>query len=152
MNIFYLDEDIELNAQYHCDKHLCKMQLELAQMLSTAYHIVSRNFNKNKIYKPTHENHPYSKWVRSGKKQFVNTLNLLEASHKEYQYRFNKPDSYQKIQEIIEYIKHNIPKQLPDAPWTNPPQIIPDQYKQEDTVEAYRSYYTNEIYNFASWT
>ena len=36
MNIFVLDNDIEKCAQYHCDKHVVKMILESAQMLSAA--------------------------------------------------------------------------------------------------------------------
>ena len=35
MNIFVLDDDIEKCARYHCDKHVVKMILESAQMLST---------------------------------------------------------------------------------------------------------------------
>jgi hypothetical protein len=34
MNIFYLDSDPELAAQMHCDKHVVKMILETAQLLS----------------------------------------------------------------------------------------------------------------------
>lgn len=38
MNIFYLDEDVTLCAQYHCDKHVIKMILESAQILCTVLH------------------------------------------------------------------------------------------------------------------
>lgn len=37
MNIFILDNDIELNVQYHCDAHIIKMILESVQMLSSCY-------------------------------------------------------------------------------------------------------------------
>ena len=37
MNIFHLHEDPKICAEYHCDKHVVKMILETAQMLSTAY-------------------------------------------------------------------------------------------------------------------
>lgn len=37
MNLFYLDKDHELNAQYHIDKHVSKMVLETAEMLSMAH-------------------------------------------------------------------------------------------------------------------
>ena len=36
MNIFFLDEDPKYAAQMQCDKHVVKMVLETAQMLSTA--------------------------------------------------------------------------------------------------------------------
>lgn len=35
MNIFWLDEDLTLCAQYHCDRHLGKMLLESVQVLCT---------------------------------------------------------------------------------------------------------------------
>ena len=38
MNIFFLDKSPDLSAQYLCDKHVPKMLLESAQMLSTALH------------------------------------------------------------------------------------------------------------------
>ena len=39
MNIFYLHNDPEICAAYHCDKHVVKMILELVQMLYTAWQI-----------------------------------------------------------------------------------------------------------------
>jgi hypothetical protein len=36
MNIFFLDADPKQAAQMQCDKHVVKMVLETAQMLSTA--------------------------------------------------------------------------------------------------------------------
>lgn len=36
MNIFYLDRNPKLAAQYHCDRHVVKMILESAQLLCTA--------------------------------------------------------------------------------------------------------------------
>ena len=35
VNIFILDENPKTCAEYHCDKHVIKMILESAQMLST---------------------------------------------------------------------------------------------------------------------
>jgi hypothetical protein len=37
MNIFYLDSDPKKCAEYHVDKHCCKMLLEYSQLLSTAH-------------------------------------------------------------------------------------------------------------------
>ena len=35
MNLFYLDQDLDKCAEYHVDKHIVKMPLEAAQILST---------------------------------------------------------------------------------------------------------------------
>ena len=40
MNLFYLDEDHDVNAFYHIDKHCVKMPLEVAEMLCMA-HVVN---------------------------------------------------------------------------------------------------------------
>ena len=39
MNIFYLDENPKKCAKYHCDKHVVKMIIEYAQLLSTAHRL-----------------------------------------------------------------------------------------------------------------
>ena len=40
MNIFYLDNDVDVCAQMHVDKHVVKMILEYAQLLSTAHRLL----------------------------------------------------------------------------------------------------------------
>ena len=40
MNIFYLNEDPVVSSHLHCDKHVVKMVIEYAQMLSTAHRIL----------------------------------------------------------------------------------------------------------------
>ena len=40
MNIFYLHKDPVESAKLHCDKHVCKMIIEYAQMLSTAHRML----------------------------------------------------------------------------------------------------------------
>ena len=37
MNIFYLDRDVRKCAQMHLDKHVVKMIIEYAQLMSTAH-------------------------------------------------------------------------------------------------------------------
>lgn len=54
MNIFYLSRDPVLCAEMHCDKHVVKMILETAQLLSTAHW----ELGSTAPYKPTHKNHP----------------------------------------------------------------------------------------------
>ena len=40
MNIFYLDKNPITAAKMSCDKHVCKMIIESAQMLSTAHRML----------------------------------------------------------------------------------------------------------------
>ena len=61
MNIFILDKNIKKCASYHCDKHVAKMILESAQMLSTAVRLAGDDIG----YKVTHQNHPCMVWTRN---------------------------------------------------------------------------------------
>ena len=40
MNLFYLHKEPEVSATLHCDKHVVKMIIEYAQMLSTAHRML----------------------------------------------------------------------------------------------------------------
>ena len=40
MNIFYLDNHTHRCAKQHCDKHVVKMIIEYAQLLSTAHRVI----------------------------------------------------------------------------------------------------------------
>ena len=40
MNIFFLHQNPKIAAQMHCDKHVVKMVLEYAQILSTAHRVI----------------------------------------------------------------------------------------------------------------
>lgn len=41
VNVFYLDHDPELAARAHCDRHVLKMVIETAQLLSAVWHTVA---------------------------------------------------------------------------------------------------------------
>ena len=57
MNIFFLHKDPSRAAKAQCDKHVVKMILETAQMLSTGAHKF-KYVNAPGIYKPAYEKHP----------------------------------------------------------------------------------------------
>ena len=137
MNIFYLDENPQLCAQYHCDKHVVKMILETAQLLSTAIHL-STEQDFADIYNPTFPNHPCNKWARKTLANFewLQKLGLHLCS--EYTYRYNKTHKSQDIIEKVWLYRDFIPSGL----FTVRPQCMPDIYKDDTSViNAYRNYY-----------
>lgn len=69
MNIFATDEDPVVSAENLDDLRVNKMVLETAQILSTACAVYG--VSSNKLYKPTHVNHPSSKWARESRKNFI---------------------------------------------------------------------------------
>ncbi|NCD06662.1 MAG: hypothetical protein EOL97_11110 [Spirochaetia bacterium] len=149
MNIFFLDNDVEKNAMLYHDAHVRKIIVEIAQMLSTAHSLLDSNEkNKAKLYKPTHANHPMTKWVRESRGNYCYTLEILKQLCKEFEYRFDKKH---KTSELIPYLS-NIPRGLMNPMhtcsniiWnTTPPLCMPEKYKCDDFIQAYRRYYIGE--------
>lgn len=63
MNIFFVAESPDEAARCLCDKHIGKMILESAQMLSTAVTLLLPSSDTSR-YKLTHRNHPSAVWLR----------------------------------------------------------------------------------------
>lgn len=148
MNIFFVYLNAKLAARSLCDKHIIKLALETAQLLSTTMHIVS-GFDEN-IYKMTHVNHPCAIWVRHSQENFKWTIEHgLELCY-EYTRRYNKNH---KSQAVIEYIqKHFDIKKIEKKQFTMPPVCMPEQYKiSQDPIICYREYYLNNKARFAKW-
>jgi len=138
MNIFYLDKDPVKAAQVQYNKHVVKMILESAQMLCTAHHHYG---NDNVPYKKAHYNHPSTIWVRESDEHYNWLYNHMLALGREYNKRYNK--------EHLSIIKCKkplfcFPKGIPYKKLVQPPQCMPDEYKDKCSVKAYWNYYIGE--------
>jgi len=95
MNIFFTDSDLAKCARDHDDKRLNKMIIETAQIASTALWINNCDlaetlYSQHKIYLPSHENHPITKWCSSHVENFFHTISFLVELLFEYTLRFSK--------------------------------------------------------------
>ena len=114
MNIFILDRNPKIAASYHCDKHVVKMILESAQMLSTAHWIKlleskqksAADFKRVKDmkeylysetnkklhppYKLTHHRHPCTIWTHQTKENYMWHVCLFKELCTEYTRRYKK--------------------------------------------------------------
>ena len=142
MNLFVLDQDPVAAASYHCDKHVVKMVLETAQILCT----VLNQHNIQSPYRATHHNHPCTRWAGMSKDNFLWTKRLGEALGWEYARRYNK---LHKSAFVIDSLE--IPDTLSDKGLTQFALAMPDKYKDEDPVKAYRRYYQGEKSAIAQW-
>ena len=137
MNIFYIDSDPVIAAKQLVDDHVRKMQLESAQMLCTTFH----HYGIEAPYKKAHYNHPSTKWVRES---LDHTNWLIEhglAICDEFVIRYGKEHASRKV---LLWAKDNLPlisDKFPSSGFTPPPQCMPDQYKKDDAIEAYREFY-----------
>ena len=143
INIFVLDYDPVVCARYHNNRHTVKMILESTQLLNNAK--IRNEPDYYPVYRKTHFNHPLSIWVAEEKQNFAWLLHLAIELCKEYTFRYNKRH---KCQTIIE-------KWLPYDQYHTGlmefAQCMPDQYRQDDPVEAYRAYYLGAKRHIAGW-
>jgi hypothetical protein len=130
-----------------CDKHCVKMILESAQMLSTAHRILDKSDN-DLLYKTTHKNHPSTKWVRESHLNYQWLYAHFIALGEEYTARYGK--AHKSIAKLKSFLKEP-PRSIPVELFSEPPQCMPSEYKQSNTVEAYRTYYRNDKAEFATW-
>jgi|SRR5210317_123380 len=136
MNLFILDQDPYIAAEMHCDKHVIKMTLETAQILSTI---------NGGPYKPTHENHPCVKWAGEYLTNYNWSWQLGKALAKEYTHRFGKEH---KSEDIIMSLKLPLVDiQLGSSPFV---QCMPEEFteKPSKAVLAYRRYYVSKDIDF----
>ena len=146
MNIFFLHRDPEQAAKEHVDKHVVKMIVEYAQLLSTAHRMLDgteytdyskngrkikryrlENPNKEKvIYKACHYNHPSAVWVRENRLHYQWLYRLFKKLGHEYTHRYDK---------VPPAMKH-----YPDC-------IVPG-----DSLQSYKNYYIVAKAYFAKWS
>lgn len=154
MNIFYLDQNPKRAAEYHCDKHCIKMILESAQLLCSAHRVldgVESEFD-GALYKATHINHPCAIWTRQSSDNYSWLFQLMIELNNEFVRRYNKKAPHATITKLREVLC-NVPNNMDwRYDFTHPPQCMPQEFRDEDTVIAYRSYYKGAKSSFASWT
>lgn len=148
MNIFFLDRDPATCAQLHCDKHCVKMILEYAQLLSTAHHVLDGDQARPGIYAKTHVNHPSAVWVRESIQHYVYVFRLLDHLCAEYTSRYGKTHKTEAT--VFKQLAY-LPRNLKDRGWWDPPQCMPNEYKDYSAVTAYRQYYRGDKSRFAVW-
>ncbi len=117
------------------------------------------------VYKIAHKNHPVTIWCRASQANFIWTLDLIDAMHTEWKYRYRHPAQKQhKSYSVAQYLRANIPPasafERIKAPGIMTPFALamPDEFKIRarsdgaptgtshgndiyDAVASYRSYY-----------
>jgi hypothetical protein len=149
MNVFALSKDPAKAARWHMTRHLIKMPLEYAQLLSTASHLVG----KPQGYRPTHKGHPSTKWVCSSVEnwRWLRELALELGAH--YQQVYGRRH---KSTIIVDGLK--VPP-LPRVPVSPVDLAMYDwvkyRVKEPSTwpaaVSAYRTYYRSCKLHIAEW-
>jgi len=169
VNIFFVDRSPQIAAQSLVDKHVVKMILESAQLLSTAHRVIDgeeyigksktgRNAKRWRlndsreqiIYSATHINHPSAVWCRQSVENYAWLVEHFYALMTEYTHRYGKNH---KCMGELSYMLQSPPFKLKEWDWTEPPSAMDDQYKiSTDVVTNYRNYYKNGKAHIHKWT
>lgn len=167
MNIFYLSNDPKVCAEYHCDKHVVKMIIEYAQLLSTAHRVldgtpditlsdsgrkrqtfVISDDRDSLLYRATHINHPSTIWVRQSSHNYKWLYQMWIHLLKEYNLRYGKIHACSKLIDPLA----TIPNSISDTEFTDPTPAMPDHIKiPGKSLESYRAFYKLEKARFAKW-
>lgn len=147
MNIFVLDRNPKLAAEMHCDKHVIKMILESAQMLSTAHRLNGDDVG----YKIAHKNHPCTIWTRDSIENYMWLRTLAYWLNEQYRFRYSK-DVNHKSWDLINSLP--TPDFLPNNGGfvTDFALCMPEEYKCDDPILSYRDFYKHEKKDFLAYT
>jgi hypothetical protein len=126
-------------AQYHCDKHVLKMIIETAQLLYSVHWTLNSPLPVN-AYKLSHKNHPCAVWARTSITNYLWLCTLGWWLCKEYQYRYGELKVH-KTESHITWLLHNHPVDIPYLTMTAPALAMPEQFKCENPIRAYRKFY-----------
>jgi hypothetical protein len=175
MNIFQVHSDPVIAAQSLVDKHVIKMILESAQLLSTAHRVLDgtektiekyvngslpARYRKAKrwllsdsrediLYSATHVNHPSAVWCRKTNNNYNWLYAHFLALISEYEYRYGKVHKCKSLADTLCSTPYNIPvgylSQVTPA--------MPEEYIVKlDSVSSYRNYYKNAKKHLHKWT
>ena len=148
------------------DRHVVKMILETAQLLSTAHRVLDgkeiiiegwtdefgTRHRKKKLlvlddhrdsilYRATHINHPSAVWCRQSVENYNWLVDHLFALGDEYTYRYGKKHL---TIEKLGYMIQSPPFNLKAWDWTPMPSCMDKQYIiSDDPIINYRHYYVN---------
>jgi hypothetical protein len=167
MNIFYLSENPKVCAEQHVDKHVVKMIIEYAQLLSTAHRFLDGHcvvgksktgrkqttwklddLREDTLYKATHINHPSAVWARASKKNYDWLYCLWRELMSEYKYRYAKTHATEKLIIPLKRAPYNIP----EGDFTEPTPAMPPEFiVPGDSKKSYRDYYNGSKSRMFKW-
>lgn len=147
MNIFFLDRDPVKAAEYHCDKHVVKMILETAQIISTVYDRYGKH--EDWMLKPCFKHHPCTLWAGNSRQNLIWLIRLGFALNTEYTVRYKKEHKYLNLFMRFNAKNHRF---MPDSSeMTQPALAMPKDCIVSDDVESYRNYYKTHKRKIANW-
>lgn len=176
MNLFLLSRDPRACARMYNNPHVVKMILELCQLLCVAHWMKGDlDMLPEAFYRPTHERHPVSIWVRQCEANYQFTVDLALALCDEYYERYGyKRQRHHKCRTLLLWLSRHRPDfakpdQLPPPrkksrtqptvyateslpPGCSPfPLCMPEDCHHRDVIIAYRNCYLIHKRHLGKW-
>lgn len=154
MNLFVLDKDPKIAASYHCDEHVRKVIVEVAQMLNMnsillggdSYQRDYPPYTKYKVSN-THKNHPCTRWLRESLDNSLWGINYGLSLADQFCIRYGHSH---KCEKAIIWVRDfgTLPKK---RGLTSFAICVRNDLKRDNTVKSYRLSYAFDKVRFASW-
>lgn len=181
MNIFVLNSDPVIAAQMMCDKHIPKMIVESAQMLSTAHRLLDGKLTKRPsksgktmvkywdlyegsddleaeltYYAAVHVGHPCTVWCRESSANYRWLWEHMRALCDEYTYRYTtdkEPHKMHKTHREVLWPLQSIPRNIPKKDLTEFAQAMKQYPECMVPGNAVQAYqnYYHAAKPFAKW-
>lgn len=170
MNIFYLNDDPEICAQEHIDKHVVKMITEHVQLLCTAYRkkvgvpteVVSAKGKKQKrlllsenvehrLFKEVKQGAKLVDWILRSKENYLWLLSMTTHLHDEYKYRYDHETNHKSFDVFLRVPKFD-DSFFAETERTEAISYMNSEYIiSSDPILNYRHYYRTAKRGFANW-
>lgn len=158
LNLFFTDRDPEKCAENHGDKHLHKMILEYAQIASTVYRLVDKDYAGKRVYRKVQPTSNVVQWAAASHAHFIYVvrLGLALSSVRESRRKSTwKSTGRHKSEPCLLWLaRRGYPIYFPDDEWLcDPPLRMPDcckvdhEGRQLDAVSAYRLYTAYKVHS-----
>lgn len=172
MNIFLLDINPALRAQYHHDVHVPKMVVETMQIISTAIHSHPEWRAPERVtsalYRRTHKNHPCVSWVDSLEKVMWLAEHGIRLATEFWLRKVKVHKTESRLRAVYDYLYNDYSSVLLDEdPFKSYPTVVGPSVHHichgpiELAVQIYRQYYREQktmvktpqkTYKPATWT
>jgi hypothetical protein len=167
MNIFYLDPDPKTCAEMHISKHVVKMIIEYAQLMSTAHRVLDgtqytdltangrrikrwrlNDEREQQLMKASHINHPSAVWCRANRTNYNWLYNMWSHLLSEYTYRYGKIHACARLKDVLRFP----PTKIKLGEFYPPTPAMPDDIKiPGNSLASYHNYYNISKRGFATW-
>lgn len=178
LNVLYFDDDPEVAAKCHCDKHLGRMLIDACKILSTVWcsqpldeaqtfsvldwgppqgeappgevKFLNSTLGGQRVYRPAHTNHPCVTWAAlyGGNYDWLYRLGMALAA--EHEYRLGRIHACVPVIRALEVMPPALRETI--GTWCDAPAVVPSEFLSDAVNQSYKTYYRKEKLGLLQYT